>query len=287
MLYSSFSARKAISEQQLTQLQSFVKALKTLRSQSLYGQAQPVASFIQGSAEKSDGPGKELARLKDDPTLADSLLIEDMDGSVTHDSLHSPSSPLAKPATSVALLPRLAPLPAALASLSTQLGATQTTRTSLLSTLSSYTSHLHSQIFLLSRSSGGNAASYYGGVGLKSLGENLEKEGGLGAAEKRDESKETREDIRKEIRAIKGMLLSRCGLSARAVGAVIRRLIHVMAIQEKLLAPGSWHSGGRNAVTEEEEDCQPRQRTRATLLPLSLCLARLGRDRIRQGRSNA
>ncbi len=54
-----------------------------------------------------------------------------------------------------------------------------------------------------------NAGSTFGGVGMHSLGENLEKEGGKSGMKKSLAKEEKWDEIRKEIRMIKGMLLSR------------------------------------------------------------------------------
>jgi hypothetical protein len=66
-------------------------------------------------------------------------------------------------------------------------------------------------MFMMTRA-GGNNSAYYGGVGLKTLGESLEKEG-VKSEEKTAAviggKSPVWDELRKEIRAIKGMLLSR------------------------------------------------------------------------------
>lgn len=114
-------------------------------------------------------------------------------------------------------------LSATLADLASGLSSTSTTRTSLLSTLESYTSYLHRQVYL--RSQPLSAGSRYG---LGTLSANLAKAGGGGGSgagrwpyDKEDDASggggleaagvksEEWDAVRKEVRAIKGMLLSR------------------------------------------------------------------------------
>lgn len=86
--------------------------------------------------------------------------------------------------------------------------ATSTTRTSLLSTVSAFTSQLNSQAFqFATRSRGG----YGSGVAMSSLDQNLVKAGAKvdGGEGKEEEGKVSVEDIKKEIRGLKGLLLSR------------------------------------------------------------------------------
>jgi hypothetical protein len=102
---------------------------------------------------------------------------------------------------------RLTTLPEKLDDLQLHMDATSTTRTSLLSTVSAFTSQLNSQAFqFATRSRGGY------GSGMSSLDRNLADAGGkVGAEEKEkgEEGKVSVEDIKKEIRGLKGLLLSR------------------------------------------------------------------------------
>jgi len=106
-------------------------------------------------------------------------------------------------------------LSTSLANLVTAFTSTSTTRTSLLSTLESYTSHLHRQLYLRSGSSfgGGGGGMKYG---MNTLSANLAKAGGKGYGAFETDSEEAVgvkgeewDAVRKEVRAIKGMLLSR------------------------------------------------------------------------------
>jgi hypothetical protein len=137
------------------------------------------------------------------------LLIEDMDQEVSVAS--APPAGPAQPKHPLSLISGLLDLPNNLGTLSAQMESTTTTRTSLISTVSSYTSWLHTQMFMMTRA-GGNNSAYYGGVGLKTLGESLEKEG-VKSEEKTAAviggKSPVWDELRKEIRAIKGMLLSR------------------------------------------------------------------------------
>lgn len=108
----------------------------------------------------------------------------------------------------------------ALRDLAAGFDATATTRTSLLSTLEGYTSGLHRELYL-TRSGGSSAPWSVPGansrVGLNTLSANLAKEGGgidsstngmspLGLPPARSEEWDS---VRREVRAIKGLLLNR------------------------------------------------------------------------------
>ena len=104
-------------------------------------------------------------------------------------------------------------LSTSLANLVSAFTSTSTTRTSLLSTLESYTSHLHRQLYL--RSTPGSSGMRYG---MNTLSANLAKAGGgkgWGGFEQESNDEtvgvkgEEWDAVRKEVRAIKGMLLSR------------------------------------------------------------------------------
>jgi hypothetical protein len=97
--------------------------------------------------------------------------------------------------------------------------STSTTRTSLLSTLESYTSLLHRQLYLRNHPISFGGGSKYG---LNTLSDNLAKAGGKSTWSAFDQSEgdsgglenagvksEEWDAVRKEVRAIKGMLLSR------------------------------------------------------------------------------
>ena len=112
------------------------------------------------------------------------------------------------------------PLVESLRNLSDGLRATSTTRESLLSTLEGYTSVLHRQVYLRSTNSsgigglGGNFgmgdSSKSKSIGLSTLSSNLAEAQGTHTGEI-DMSRRGQEwdAVRKEIRAIKGMLLGR------------------------------------------------------------------------------
>jgi hypothetical protein len=134
------------------------------------------------------------------------------------------------PHNSKPLLPDFSPLASSLRTLSSARGNTSTTRTSLLSTLESYTSHLHRQLWAPRP---GHTA--FGGVGMSSLSANLARERGgrvdsygmngrledggdmdigLGSAGRGEDW----DAVRREIRAIKAMLLNRRNFAIPGVG---------------------------------------------------------------------
>lgn len=155
--------------------------------------------------------------------LGDSLLIEEMSeaGRVDLEAKQAEEKePLLEAKaqgrnTFLHFRPGLEELPSLLDNLGTNLSATSTTRTSLLSTLASYNSQLHTQDFV-SNTRGGRSR---GGVGLNTLDENLAKEagrsgsGGLAGGESEEfvigRAAPEFEELRKEVRGLKGLLLSR------------------------------------------------------------------------------
>jgi hypothetical protein len=158
LLHSSFAARKAITEQQLNNMSSFVQRLKALRSSSLY---PPEVQAVNPAA------------------------TEEKQGTIT--DIPAP--------TSLSLISPLSALPTALRVLTEAMQATDTTRTSLMTSLSSYTNELHTQS--LGMKVGGHGSS---GFGLNAA---LAKEGAAGGrGVEWDEA-------RKEVRLIKGLLLNR------------------------------------------------------------------------------
>jgi hypothetical protein len=227
LLYSTFSARKAVTEQQLHAVQSITSKLKTIRAnKNLYRQSPTIVrdstgaaadSSLVAAAEQKPEHDDTGSSLKEGGTkLAESLLIEELteDESPTnrqlvpHGNKPSPDLP-----TTLSLLTtpethhpsKLTILSEKLDDLHLHMDATSTTRTSLLSTVSAFTSQLNSQAFqFATRSRGG-----YGS--MSSLDQNLAKAGAKvdGGEAKEGEGKVSVEDIKKEIRGLKGLLLSR------------------------------------------------------------------------------
>ena len=166
LLHASFSARLAIVSQQVERSRNLLDRLKDLRSRRLYrdnhGERQ-LASDDEGNMEREEVP-------------------------------LSPRSGSTLPTQ-----PDLSGLSDSLKSLSVALGATSTTRTSLTSTLESYTSHLHREIYLRPTSSTNS------NFGTGALG-TFNRDSRNGSDEGRTEEWDS---VRKEVRAIKGMLLGR------------------------------------------------------------------------------
>jgi hypothetical protein len=110
----------------------------------------------------------------------------------------------------------LASLSASLAALSSAISSTSTTRVSLLSTLDWYTSHLRREMYLRSDQMSGRGSSF--SVGLGSLSQNLASAGARSAANGTGASgasgapgtaRTDWDDVRREVRAVKGLLLGR------------------------------------------------------------------------------
>ncbi|WWD03439.1 hypothetical protein V865_001491 [Kwoniella europaea PYCC6329] len=191
LLHSSFSARKALVDQQTERVNNLLEGIKKLRSLGIYTQ-----SGSRGEEDEHAGRGnqREEASLKEISSSISSLRSENINNPEPNDEINEiiPITPLTR-------------LTSKLKILSSSLDATSTTRLSVISTLEGYTSSIHHQLFL-SRSTTGGMSSY--GVNMNSLSNHLNQDknqsrdmiGGTG---------EEWDNTRKEIRAIKGLLLNR------------------------------------------------------------------------------
>lgn len=226
LLHASFSARKVLVDQQSDRWTGLVGTLRQIKARGMYASTSPtdlgtdkeVDSQIEGSEEKKGHGEMEMARLTQHEEGSED---EDEEGSKTE-----------------GLIPinTISTLSTSLTNLLTAFNSTSTTRTSLLSTVEGYSSYLHRQVYRRTQpfASSGGAGGYQSGYSLGTLSANLTKAGGgnsTTAASQRkafdiygtqdgDEDQEVRlEDmgvksqewdaVRKEVRAIKGMLLSR------------------------------------------------------------------------------
>jgi len=200
LLHATFSARAAVVDQQVDRVKALLSRLRELRGNRLY---PPIFNGESQIPSETD-PDKKQDKEEHEKEEERPLVLEEL-----HSRPSTPTSSSAHPPTPPPNLtdptPSLTRLSTSLQSLSSALSSTSTTRTSLLSTLESYTSHLHREIYL--RSSSSTAAGNYGmPVSLGTLGHNLNSEiGGAGA----DRRGEEWDGVRKEVRAIKGMLLGR------------------------------------------------------------------------------
>ncbi|WVW85954.1 hypothetical protein I302_107992 [Kwoniella bestiolae CBS 10118] len=198
LLHSSFSARKALVSQQSERVRKLLEGVRRLRALGLYPKRNLEApAQTEGDDDEKQVLKKEEASLKEISSSIDSLLSQNI-----------PSHPPSQSSDgTVELIPTtpLTALSSKLKVLSSSMDATSTTRTSVISTLEGYTSSIHHQLFL-ARSSTGGMSSY--GVNMNSLSNHLNGNTGkqtgmgLGLGEEWD-------NTRKEIRAIKGMLLNR------------------------------------------------------------------------------
>ncbi|WVR07839.1 hypothetical protein IAU60_004882 [Kwoniella sp. DSM 27419] len=243
LLHSSFSARKALVDQQVSRVRGLVEGLTKVRSSGIYP-ARPATDAKDGEGAtpslqkhlKPAPPNPGSSR----PAMHRGASLKEIDSSASVSSASSQpmtasmadtaSTPIPHPDNG-APVPPLLPLDdletlsMTLRSLTAALDSTSTTRTSLISTLESYTSHLHREMFVarhpasVSSSSGGRGRPTTGGFGGYSiggtLGESLSRAGaGAGAGHAADTSSpgvrgEDWDAVRKEIRAIKGVLLNR------------------------------------------------------------------------------
>ncbi|WRT70406.1 uncharacterized protein IL334_007404 [Kwoniella shivajii] len=227
LLHSSFSARKAIVDQQLTRVNSLVNGLKKLRGSKLYpnSNSDSLPTKSHSGSEESDygedsnnnnnradqksslsSSRKEEISTKESQASLKEITSSSSSSSTSSQTDHHEHPEVPLPFQSISPILSLQTLSAGLKSLSSALDSTSTTRTSLISTLESYTSSIHRQLFV-SRPAGG-----FGGysVGMGSLSQHLGKNGesngvdGLGGVKG-----EEWDSVRKEVRAIKGVLLNR------------------------------------------------------------------------------
>lgn len=202
LLWSTFSARQAITEQQLVAVKQIITGLRTIHSRKFFRPSSQVEAASKrekkGSAEGDSGSEQDTVR---ESKLGDSLLIEEMSDAGRADLEAKVASGKQEPPakaernTFLHFGPDLEELPSLLGALSTNLSATSTTRTSLHSTLASYNSQLHTQDFI-SNSRGGGSRE-------KDTEGSSKEEFVIGRALPEFE------ELRKEVRSLKGLLLSR------------------------------------------------------------------------------
>lgn len=228
LLHATYSARNALALPQSERWGQLVEKLKGIRELAIFpvrseeetralvrahkaelashssqvGEEESVKEGEEGEGEEKDEKDerKLLTAPDDSPksasiSLAETAEGEEMPPPPTTSQLHADPSVLGP----------------ALRELASSMEATATTRTSLLSTLEGYTSGLHRELFL---SRGANSSPWSKGtssVGLGTLSANLAKAGGntdspLGLPAAKSEEWDA---VRREVRAIKGILLNR------------------------------------------------------------------------------
>ena len=162
LLHSSYAARHAIVEGQLPHFQTLVDRLRGLRANQLY----PLPIMPPSNTPEVPTPEEQRVLFEEVPSSMASRSTSPAPPSL-------PVSPLSSEAVTT--------LRSALVDLSTAMDATATTRTSLLSTLEGYTSHLHRELYVpRDRDTNGPGEEWNA--------------------------------IRKEVRAMKGVLLNRRNL---------------------------------------------------------------------------
>jgi hypothetical protein len=229
LLHATYSARNAIAGAQKDRWRTMLEKLQAIRGLGIF----PLALTAEENAERDAA----IAKIEAEKAEKAAAKEQEKDKQV---ALHGqePESPKSAttsipdelpPATKPPPLPMRADvgdLSAALKDLAANLDATATTRTSLVSTLEGYTSGLHRELFL-ARSGGPSTpwgpvpgANNTGRVGLGTLSANLASAGGkvagqpeaspLGIPPARSEEWD---NVRREVRAIKGLLLNRRNFS--------------------------------------------------------------------------
>lgn len=251
LLHATFSARAALVAPQRERWRAIVDRLREIRVMDIFtdvvedDEARSVVSVRSGAggelvrartrdSERKDAKDKDAGKDKDtgkDLALARTTAVPDSPRSA---SIHTAADALLDSEPGPAkLFGDVSPLSSALRDLASSLDATATTRTSLVSTLETYTGGLHREIF--ARGVGASSSNPWAGVpgaatgkvGLGTLGANLAKAGGgigggssphghghghghetspMGLPAAKSEEWDA---VRREVRAIKGMLLNR------------------------------------------------------------------------------
>lgn len=218
LLHATYSARNAVAGAQKDRWHAILVKIRGIRNLGLFPaleddsetMALELSRTRSGSQSQQSSP-KKGDKEKEKTKPADARTPPDTPRSAAISLAHTePVSPKLHADTSS--------LSAALRDLAAGLDATATTRTSLLSTLEGYTSGLHRELYL-SRSTNSPwsvPGSNNSRVGLSTLSANLAKAGGavdsetgssdLGLPPARSEEWD---GVRREVRAIKGLLLNR------------------------------------------------------------------------------
>jgi hypothetical protein len=221
LLHATFSARTALLAPQRERWRSLLDRLREIRAAPIFRERvqeveEEERALVRARTRESEVSREELALVK---SRSREEKDEDKDkekGTEGGDKEEEEEPP------TVNMFADVAPLSAALRDLASSLDATATTRTSLVSTLEGYTSGLHRELFAR-----GGATNSWGGtssVGLSTLGANLAKAGGSADASPLGlpaAKSEEWDNVRREVRAIKGLLLNRRNFSvpARSVAA--------------------------------------------------------------------
>lgn len=197
-------------DQQKDRWVGLVSGLKEVRARAVYPLPAQIelASNLEGTVVRNGDGEKDTSALEKNRNEEEARLMDHEDSSDSGSSSEIPES----------LIPlnSISSLSTSLTNLTAAFTSTSTTRTSLLSTLESYTSYLHRQLYLRSQPSSGMSMRY----GMNTLSANLAKAGGKSSWGAFDQSTgegegsvgvkgEEWDAVRKEVRAIKGMLLSR------------------------------------------------------------------------------
>lgn len=182
LLHASLSARKSLVEGQIQSMGTLLEGVVGLQAKLFHFSSLQPDKGAEGESVEAD--------------LSTVTAIKEIDSYAASTSSKTDSD---MPAAIFPFL-GLRALSQSIHNLTTVLDATSTTRISLISTLESYTSHIHRQLFL-AKSPGYTSNRFT--VGLGTLSENLKMEG------EHEKKGEEWDAVRKEVRAVKGLLLNR------------------------------------------------------------------------------
>jgi hypothetical protein len=183
-----------------------VAALKAIGRRKFY-RPTPLVTTLPAEHDHGDSlsPAMSEKGTMSQGKLSDSLLIEDVSEAERRDRESKASNGElvvhAQRNTFFEMRTGLEELPSLLEALKTGLSATSTTRTSLLSTITSYNSTLHTQDFMSNARGGSRNAIGLKPTDQKEVAQTEEFVIGRAAPEF--------EELRKEVRSLKGLLLSR------------------------------------------------------------------------------
>lgn len=237
LLHATCSARNAIASAQKDRWATIREKLAAIRSLGIFPlpltreeaeeRAHVIARIEREKAEKAE-------KAADDEKLAlQRTRSPDSPRSASISLSHTDDIPPSVKPPPLPMRADTADLTAALRDLAANLDATATTRTSLVSTLEGYTSGLHRELFL-ARGSGPSTpwgpvpGATTGRVGLGTLSANLANAGGKVSSGSPGEASplgipparsEEWDNVRREVRAIKGLVLNRRNFSVPARAA--------------------------------------------------------------------
>lgn len=225
LLHATYSARNALALPQSERWAQLVAKLKGIRELAIFPvrsedetralvrahKAELASHASQAGDDEAEGEAGDKEKAEGEPDHPERKMLTGPEDSPKSASISLAEESVAPPPTTSQLHADPSVLGPTLRELASAMEATATTRTSLLSTLEGYTSGLHRELFLSRGASSTPWSKSTSSVGLGTLSANLAKAGGnsdspLGLPAAKSEEWDA---VRREVRAIKGILLNR------------------------------------------------------------------------------